>query len=234
MTKPGIWRVAAITGYIQPNLGLRIVSRQNHMSDLMMATQNPGKQREFRELLAALVAQTGAQLLMPGQRGPALDVAETGNSYADNASLKAVALARVSGVPALGDDSGVEVAALGGAPGLYSARFGGPGASDADRRRKLLHELSQAPTPRPARFVCAIAVALPDGQVRLFEGECRGEIALAESGQGGFGYDPLFYIPEYGATMAALPPAVKNTISHRARAVQAATPYLLQIFRTAT
>jgi len=85
------------------------------------------------------------------------------------------------------------------------------------------------PTPRPARFVCAIAVALPDGSVRLFEGECGGEIALEESGQGGFGYDPLFYVPAYGATMAALPPEVKNTISHRARAVQAATSYLIWV-----
>ena len=199
------------------------------MAELMIATLNPGKQREFRELLAPLAAQTQARLLAPGERGPVLDVAETGHSYAENASLKAVALAQAAGVPALGDDSGVEVAALDGAPGLYSARFAGPGASDADRRQKLLHELRQAPAPRLARFVCAIAIALPDGRVRLFEGECRGEIALAESGEGGFGYDPLFYIPGQGATMAGLPLAVENTISHRARAVQAATPYLIEV-----
>src|SRR5213082_1097579 len=107
--------------------GLRIVSEQNLMSYLTIATQNSGKQREFRELLAPLVAQTGAQLLMPGERGPALEVAETGRTYAENASLKAVAQAQASGVMALGDDSGLEVAALGGAPGLYSARFAGPG-----------------------------------------------------------------------------------------------------------
>jgi XTP/dITP diphosphohydrolase len=199
------------------------------MPDLMIATLNRGKQREFRELLAPLAARTQARLLVPGQRGPALDVAETGQNYSENASLKAVALARAAGVPALGDDSGVEVAALGGAPGLYSARYAGPGASDADRRQKLLQELRDVPAPRLARFVCAIAVALPDGTVRLFEGECRGEIAFAESGAGGFGYDPLFYIPEHGATMASLPPEVKNTISHRARAVQAAMPYLLEL-----
>jgi len=199
----------------------------------MIATQNLGKQREFRVLLAGVVAQTGAHLLVPGEVGPALDVEESGHTYAENARLKALALAHVAGVPALGDDSGLEVAALGGAPGLYSARFAGPGATDADRRKKLLHELSQVPTPRLARFVCALAVALPNGELRMFEGECRGEIALEESGQGGFGYDPLFYIPDYGATMAALPPEVKNTISHRARAVQAATPYLVQILRAA-
>ena len=199
------------------------------MADLMIATLNPGKQREYRQLLAALLAQTGVRLLFPGDLGPALDVAETGSSYGENASLKAVALAQVSGVPALGDDSGLEVKELGGAPGLYSARFAGPGASDADRRGKLLRDLTGVPAPRPARFVCAIAVAQPGGEVRLFDGECRGEIALGESGEGGFGYDPVFYVPAYGATMAALPREVKNTISHRARAVQAATPYLLEL-----
>src|SRR5438034_7876341 len=102
---------------MRPGWGLRIVSRPNLMANLMIATQNPGKQREFRALLAALVAQTGAHLLVPGERGPALEVAETGRTYAENASLKAVVLAQASDVPALGDDSGVEVAALGGAPG---------------------------------------------------------------------------------------------------------------------
>ncbi len=200
------------------------------MNELVLATQHPGKLREFRELLASLVAGTGARLASPTDIGPALDVEETGSTYAENASFKALALAQISGRVALGDDSGLEVATLNGAPGLYSARFAGPGASDADRRRKLLRELSQAPPPRLARFVCAIAVAQPDGTVRLFEGECRGEVALAENGSGGFGYDPIFYVPEYGATMAALPREVKNTISHRARAVQAAMPYLMQLF----
>ncbi len=199
------------------------------MTKLILATQNPGKLREFAELLAACMAQTGVRLVSPDELGLALDVDESGVSYAENASLKAAALARASGLVALGDDSGLEVAALGGAPGLHSARYAGPGASDADRRRKLLHELRQAPSPRLARFVCVIAVARPDGDVRLFHGECRGEIALAESGSGGFGYDPVFYLPEYGATMAALPPAVKNSISHRARATQAALPHLIEV-----
>ncbi len=196
----------------------------------MIATQNIGKLRELGELLAPLIAQTGVRLLLPDDHGLPEQIDETGSSYAENASLKAVALARASGLTALGDDSGLEVAALGGAPGLYSARYAGPDASDADRRRKLLSELRAVPVPRPARFVCVIAVAQPDGGMRLFEGECRGEIALEESGSGGFGYDPVFYVPEYGATMAALPHAVKNTISHRARAVQAALPYLFELF----
>jgi XTP/dITP diphosphohydrolase len=197
---------------------------------LILATQNAGKLREFRGLLADLVARTGVRLVSPAEQGLALAVEETASTYAENASLKAMALAQASNLVALGDDSGLEVAALNGAPGLYSARYAGPGASDADRRRKLLHELSQVPAPRPARFVCAIAVAQPDGTLRLFEGECQGEVALAESGSGGFGFDPVFYMPEYAATMAALPAVVKNTISHRARAVQAALPYLMRLF----
>jgi XTP/dITP diphosphohydrolase len=161
-------------------------------------------------------------------------VPETGDTYADNARLKAVALAEASGRVTLGDDSGLEVAALGGRPGLYSARYAGPGASDADRRQKLLQELGQRPPPRPARFVCAVAVAVPSEAggvgVRDFEGECRGEIALEARGQNGFGYDPVFLLPAYGLTMAELPEAVKNTLSHRARAVQAALGYLRRLF----
>jgi XTP/dITP diphosphohydrolase len=202
------------------------------MSDLVIASNNPGKLREFAELLQPLAARLGTRLLAPSDLGIALEVAETGDSYAQNASLKAEALAHASGLVTLGDDSGLEVQALAGAPGLYSARYAGPGANDADRRRKLLQELREFPPPRPARFVCAIAVVNPKLGVRLFEGECWGEIALAERGSGGFGYDPLFYVPAYGATMAELPPVVKNTISHRARAVQAATPYLIELLKS--
>jgi XTP/dITP diphosphohydrolase len=202
------------------------------MPDFMLASNNPGKLREFRELLAGLVAQTGTRLWSPAERGVPFQVEETGQTFAENARLKAVALARAAGMITLGDDSGLEVAALDGAPGLYSARYAGPGAGDADRRRKLLDTLRDVPAPRAARFVCAIAIALPNGSVRLFEGECRGEVAFEESGRGGFGYDPLFFVPEYGATMAALPEAVKNTISHRARAVLAARSYLIELFKT--
>jgi len=134
-----MWQPQLMTAYMQATPGLRIVSRRLRMANLMIATQNLGKQREFRVLLAGVAAQTGARLLVPGEVGPALDVEESGHTYAENARLKALALAQVAGVPALGDDSGLEVAALGGAPGLYSARFAGPGATDADRRKKLLH-----------------------------------------------------------------------------------------------
>jgi XTP/dITP diphosphohydrolase len=126
----------------------------------------------------------------------------------------------------LGDDSGLEVAALNGRPGLHSARYAGPGATDADRRHKLMHELRQVPAPRPARFVAVVAVAMPGLPTREFEGSVEGELILEERGEGGFGYDPLFFLPGYQATMAELPPDLKNRLSHRGRAVEAARAYI--------
>jgi len=197
---------------------------------LLLATLNPGKRREFLALLADLPAD---QLRLPADLGLDLNVPETGQSFAENARLKAAAFAQASGLPTLADDSGLEVDALDGAPGLYSARYAGPGASGADLRRKLLHELRHIPPPRRARFVCVAAVAqpLPYGRVDVVEffGEVLGEIALAEHGENGFGYDPLFYIPDRGATLAELPDSIKNQISHRARAFQSALPHLQSI-----
>jgi len=193
---------------------------------LLLATQNPGKRREFLALLGDLPA---GGICLPADLGLSLKVAETGSTYAENARLKAMAFAQASGLPTLADDSGLEVEALGGAPGVHSARYAGPSATDVDRRRQLLHELRQVRPPRPARFVCVVAVARPfPGGPEVFEfvGECRGEIALEERGANGFGYDPLFYVPEYGATFAELPASVKDTISHRARALRAAFPLL--------
>ncbi|MCC7359914.1 MAG: RdgB/HAM1 family non-canonical purine NTP pyrophosphatase [Anaerolineales bacterium] len=193
---------------------------------LVLATHNSGKRREFLALLPNL----GAELVLPDDLGLHADVPETGDTYAANARLKAQALAEASGLVALGDDSGIEVECLGGAPGLYSARYAGHGASDADRRRKLLHEVRQFPRPWLARFVCVICVAVPQagGGLSLteFEGECRGEISPVARGSNGFGYDPIFWLPDRGATMAELPEDVKNTLSHRGRAVQAAESYL--------
>ena len=189
---------------------------------LLIATNNPGKRVEFEALLAGL----DARLVNPADLGLAVDVEETGTTYAENARLKAETLARLTGLLTLGDDSGVEVAALAGRPGLHSARYAGPGASDADRRQKLMHELRQAPAPRPARFVAVVAIARVDLETRCFEGVVEGEIILEERGAGGFGYDPLFYMPAYQATMAELPEAVKNRLSHRGRAVVEALPYL--------
>ena len=192
------------------------------MTDFLIATANAGKLHEFKQMLAGLPAR----FLRPADLGLDGDVAETGQTYAENARLKAEALAAASGRITLGDDSGLEVAALGGAPGLFSHRYAGPGATDADRRRKLLDALRNVAPPRAARFVCWLAVCTPGGATRLFEGVAPGEIALEERGSGGFGYDPVFYLPDQHATMAELPPELKNQLSHRGRAVQAARGYL--------
>lgn len=205
-------------------LFLRIVL----MGKVLVATNNRGKVRELAEIFIGLQDA----LLIPADLGLTLDVAETGGTYAENARLKAAAFARDSGLISIGDDSGLEVDALAGAPGLHSARYAGPGASDADRRAKLVRELRDVPAPRPARFCCVIAIARPSGEVRVFEGMCAGEIILEERGSNGFGYDPIFYLPEYRRTMAELPPEVKNRISHRARAALAALPYLLSLLNT--
>jgi len=197
------------------------------MIKVLVATNNRGKVRELAEIFADL--KDG--LLLPADLGITLDVTEIGQTYAENARLKAVAFARASGLISMGDDSGLEVDALAGAPGLHSARYAGPGATDADRRAKLIRELRDIPAPRPARFRCVIAVALPNGNVQLFEGTCEGEIILEERGSQGFGYDPIFYLPEYHCTMAELPPEAKNQISHRARAARAALPYLTALLK---
>jgi XTP/dITP diphosphohydrolase len=193
------------------------------MVKLCIATNNRGKQVEFRELLAAWPGE----IAFPQDLGLSIEVEEVGDSFAEIAALKATAYARASGLPTLADDSGLEVDALDGAPGIYTARYAGPGASDQDRYRKLLGKLGDIPlAQRTARFRCAVAVAHPDGHVQVAEGTCKGRIAFAPSGAHGFGYDPVFIVPEFGRTMAELPSAIKNRISHRARAIRAAAPLL--------
>jgi len=193
------------------------------MKKLCIATNNRGKQREFRQLLA----DWPGMLVFPQELDLALDVEEVGDSFAEIAALKALTYARACHMPSLADDSGLEVDALGGAPGVYSARYAGPDASDKDRYRKLLAALEGIPDEqRTARFCCAIAVAYPDGRVDIVAGTCEGIIATAPRGDGGFGYDPVFYLPQFDRTMAELPPELKNQISHRARAIQAARPLL--------
>lgn len=201
---------------------------------LVVASNNKGKVRE----LYAILGNLDVELVRPVDLGLTLVVAETGQTYADNAKLKAQAAAQASGLIALGDDSGLEVEALGGAPGLYSARYAGVGASDAARRAKLLEALQPFPPPRRAQFRCALAVAVPasahrpQGDLRVFDGCCAGEIIFEERGQNGFGYDPIFYLPAYQRTMAELPEETKNQISHRARAAQAAWPHLEGLLRS--
>jgi len=193
------------------------------MVRLCVATTNQGKQREFAKLLG----DWPGEVVCPRDIGLDIEVEETGASFAEIAAQKALVYAQAAGLPALADDSGLEVDALGGAPGIYSARYAGPGASDEDRYRKLLSELGECPfEDRTARFRCAVAIAQPNGQVDVAEGTCEGVIAFEPRGENGFGYDPVFYMPEHDRTMAQLPAATKNQISHRARAFQAARPLL--------
>lgn len=200
------------------------------MRKLLLASNNRGKLVEIQ----ALLADVEVELVTPAQWGLALQVEEDGATYAENARRKSQAFARLSGLLTLADDSGLEVAALGGQPGLHSARFSPqPGATDADRRQYLLQCLQGLPRPWPARFVCTIALTEPDGQTQVVAGECHGEIIPEERGANGFGYDPIFWIPELGRTMAELGMEEKNRLSHRARAVQAAIPGLEEILRRA-
>jgi XTP/dITP diphosphohydrolase len=190
---------------------------------LLIASSNPGKLREIRAVLEGWPVK----VVTPADLGLSLEVEESGQTYAENAARKAMAFASVSGLLTLGDDSGLEVDALGGAPGLYSHRFAPqPGASDADRRVYLLQQLPGKPRPWWARFRCIIALATPSGEVRFSEGECRGEIIPEERGHGGFGYDPIFFIPEMSKTMAQLNLLEKNRLSHRGRALKAVLPIL--------
>jgi XTP/dITP diphosphohydrolase len=195
---------------------------------LLIATNNPGKTREFYELLADL----GMDLVTPAQIGLDLDVIEDGATYAENATKKALAFAAASGLVSLADDSGLEVEALNGAPGLYSARYGSPAGTklpDADRRKYLIRELQAFPRPWLARFHATVAIAVPNSQLQITHGFCEGEIIPEERGSGGFGYDPIFLLPELGKTMAELSMDEKNRLSHRARAVMKAKEILKQL-----
>lgn len=197
------------------------------MIRLLVATNNPGKIREYQELLAGLPVE----ILYPAQLGMTLEVEESGHTFEENARIKALAYARASGLLTLADDSGLEVDALGGAPGVRSARYAGPLKNDADRYQKLLSALENVPPgQRSARFRCVAALAQPDGTVHTASGVCEGEIGFVPRGKYGFGYDPVFVVQGMGGqTMAELPPHQKNQISHRARAVQALWPILVRV-----
>lgn len=199
----------------------------NNLPAVLLATSNHGKLREYRSLLQGLPIR----FVEPGELSLQLEVDESGETYAENAAIKARAYQRASGLTALADDTGLEVAALGGAPGVHSARFSPlPGATDADRRTLLLATLAGKPRPWLARFCCVTAVAFPGREVQLFHGSVEGEIIAEERGEGGFGYDKLFWISSAGKTMSELGIAEKNKVSHRAVAVKQAIPYLLGLF----
>ncbi len=189
------------------------------MPKLLLATANQAKVREYRSLLKAVAYE----LVTPPEMGINLTVAEVGQSLEDNAALKATALATHSRLITLADDSGLEVDALDGAPGVLSARYAGQQASDSDRVNYLLGQLKDVPwEKRTARFRCVIAITTPAGPVELCSGECPGFITFAPRGDHGFGYDPVFYLPELDKTMAELPLEVKNQVSHRGQAARRA------------
>ena len=199
------------------------------MTTLLIATNNQGKLAELRELLTDLPLD----LVTLRDVGIDVEVEETGDTFAANAILKATEYGRLADLPTLADDSGLEVDALGGQPGVTTARYGAPDArSHRDRYLLLLRNLAGVPwDQRTARFRCVIALATPrfaedEADVQTVEGVLEGYIAFEPAGEGGFGYDPVFYVPEYGCTLAQLPAAVKNRISHRGQAVQAARPLL--------
>jgi XTP/dITP diphosphohydrolase len=195
---------------------------------LLIATNNPGKAAEYRELLG----DAGWELVTPRDVGLQLEVEESGGDYAENAKIKAATFAKASGLVALADDSGIEVDALGGEPGFLSARFGREGIGDEGRVALLLERLAGVPPEkRSARFRCLIAVARPEGQVDLFEGRCEGRVAVEPRGESGFGYDPVFLLPDRGLTMAELPPQEKNSVSHRGRAARKAKAFLEGLLR---
>ncbi|PPD58730.1 XTP/dITP diphosphatase [Dehalogenimonas etheniformans] len=181
--------------------------------ELMLATNNRGKIGEYRDLLSGC----GYELVTPAQKGISIEVAETGGTFTENAALKARALASTLGLLTLADDSGLEVDALGGDPGVHSARYAGDNATDSERIDLLLKNLEGVPSDqRTARFRCVIAIADPAGEVRFAEGRIEGLISFAPRGHYGFGYDPVFYLSDRGKTMAELPVEEKNRISHRA------------------
>jgi len=197
------------------------------MKKLLIATNNKGKVEEIQDLLKDI----NIKLVTPVEIGLKLEVVEDGKTYAENAGKKAAAFANISGLIALADDSGLEVDALGGAPGLYSARYlAKPNATDADRRAFLLQNLRNESRPWTAHFHATIAIAAPDGNVQFSEGDCYGEIISDERGTGGFGYDPIFLFPKLGQTMAELNMDEKNRLSHRARAIINAKSILKKIF----
>ena len=182
----------------------------------VLATHNPGKLAEMKAILSAL----GVEVVSPAEAGVEVDVEETGTTFAENAMLKARAICAAAGLPAIADDSGLCVDALNGGPGVYSARYGGEGLDDAGRRRLLLQNL-RGQTTRAAHFTCAVACAFPNGDTLEAEGRCDGAIAFAPLGEGGFGYDPVFLIPEKGKTFGQIGPEEKSKISHRGKALAA-------------
>jgi XTP/dITP diphosphohydrolase len=192
---------------------------------LLIATHNQGKLREYQALLAELPLHVTSLKL----EGVTTDVEESGVTFAENAILKAATYAQMTGLLTWADDSGLEIDPLDGRPGVYSARYGGAGLTDQERYGKVLAELQGKPKPWTARFRCVVALALPDGTLKTVQDQVEGIIIETPRGEHGFGYDPIFFLPELQCTMAELPSAQKNLISHRGKAAAHARQLLLQL-----
>ncbi len=202
------------------------------MGKLLIASTNPGKLKEIESIFNDNPPEKGKiRLLSPSQLGVILDIEENGETYADNAALKAVAYCQASGLITLADDSGLEVDVLEGAPGVHSHRItSDPNATDAERRALLLKMLQPYPRPWLARFRCTVAISTPEGGLFYSGGQVRGEIIPEERGDHGFGYDPIFLLSELDRTMAELTLEEKNRLSHRARAIHSALPGLYALY----
>ncbi len=181
---------------------------------IVLASHNQGKMREMRAILASY----GVELVLQSELGVNIEVEETGNTFRENALLKAHAVAKATGMPAIADDSGLMVDALNGAPGVYTARYGGEGLTDVERYRLLLNALS-GQTNRTAHFYSCIACVFPTGETLTAQGVCDGTIAFAPIGEDGFGYDPIFFVPALRKTFAQMTDEEKNSVSHRAKAM---------------
>ena len=182
---------------------------------VVLASKNAHKLQELQDILSA----QGVEVILESAAGVDVEVEETGTTFEENSLLKARAVMEASGLPAIADDSGLMVDALNGAPGVYSARYGGPGLDDAGRYRLLLENM-RGVLDRKCRFVSAITLCMPSGDIVTARGECPGTLAYAPQGENGFGYDPIFFVPEKKKTFAQLTAEEKNAISHRGRALQ--------------
>ena len=193
------------------------------MKQIIFATGNAGKMREIREIMA----DTGAEILSMKEAGLTADIEENGNTFEENAIIKAKAIAALTDDIVLADDSGLEVDYLNKEPGVYSARYLGEDTSYEIKNQAILDRLAGVPKEkRTARFVCAIAAAMPDGEVLVTRETIEGYIGDKPAGNGGFGYDPIFYVPEYGCTTASMTSEAKNAISHRGKALQLIKPVI--------
>jgi XTP/dITP diphosphohydrolase len=196
------------------------------LKKILLATNNQGKLQELRSLISG----KSWEFTTPAEQGIHMSVNETGVTFEANAVLKAKAYAKAADLITLADDSGLEVNALNGEPGVFSARYGGPDATDKERNEYLLSNLSEVPWEnRKARFRCVIAIIFPDGELVLCKGDCPGMIAFEPKGENGFGYDPIFWLPSFNKTMAELAIDEKNEISHRGKAARQAQLFLTDV-----